>query len=267
MTNHFVSHPETGRWRLAALLPALLALALVASCDLIAGVDELVANEPCKSDGECPAMDKCHNATCDNSECVQHLLPADTVCDDDGFRTCDALGRCLCPAVGCALDAPCVDNSECESWFCNEKGECGPTPCGGPCPGVCWQCSEETNTCKVLQAGETAGGNCPDGCDGEGNCQSCTNTIQDPSETGLNCGGPKCPPCADGLGCLMPSDCQSCLCVEDLCLPPDCSNHVQDGCESAMDCGGPCGSTCAPGEACKSKQDCASHSCIDGVCG
>lgn len=286
MAAHFVSRPEHRiarlrsaaapvgdgrhrpfRWRVAAALLALAALALVASCDLIAGVDELVANEPCEAAGDCPEPSLCHRYLCDHGACVHEPLDADTNCDDGaGYRHCDVLGRCLCPAEGCANGAPCEQNSDCESWFCAE-GTCTETPCGGACPGVCWQCSLATNNCEVLPLDDTASNTCPDGCDGNGNCQSCTNETLDPSETDQDCGGPKCPPCADGKACDVPSDCLSCLCEEGTCLPPACDNHDQDGCESDVDCGGPCGPTCAPGEKCKSKQDCAFHDCDNGICG
>jgi len=250
--------------RLGAAFVVLGALGLVASCDLVAGVDDLVANPPCDNDGECGTPPICNEFRCDNGDCVLHALPEGEPCGD-GYRQCDANGRCLCPPVGCPNGATCEHGSECESGNCAE-GECMDSPCGGACPGICWQCSQSTNTCVALPSGDTAGGLCPDGCDGVGNCTSCSNGYRDGSETDDDCGGSSCPPCADGLACDLPSDCQSCICTETECQPPACGSGKKEGCESDVDCGGPCGSTCAPGEQCKSKQDCASHSCVDGTC-
>lgn len=39
----------------------------------------------------------------------------------------------------------------------------------------------------------------------------------DAEETDVDCGGPFCPACADGLGCLVGSDCESGRCEVSLC--------------------------------------------------
>lgn len=46
-------------------------------------------------------------------------------------------------------------------------------------------------------------------------------------ETGVDCGGPLCPPCFPGE-CFGPEDCETQICVDGKCLPPQC--------EFAKDC-------------------------------
>jgi hypothetical protein len=36
-------------------------------------------------------------------------------------------------------------------------------------------------------------------------------------ETGIDCGGPVCMPCGDGLGCMVDGDCQSGICLATKC--------------------------------------------------
>ncbi len=244
------------------LAAVVVPLALVASCHLIAEVDGLVANEPCETAATCQNPDICHHFTCESGLCTPNPDPVGTVCI---FGYCNAASACQCPISGCPVGAPCTQHIDCASEFC-EAQQCKPSPCGGPCGGVCWECSVADDACVPVPYGTVPNDSCPDGCDGEGNCQSCDNEVKDVDESDVNCGGPSCPACDDGAMCNVPADCHSCLCENGLCEPFDCKNGLRDGCESDVDCGGPCGSTCAPGEYCHSKQDCASHFCSEGVC-
>ncbi|MEL7159416.1 MAG: M14 family zinc carboxypeptidase [Bacteroidota bacterium] len=88
--------------------------------------------------------------------------------------------------------------------------------------------SHTTEQVAYLAFGASAGaGNCSDG-------------IQNGSETGVDCGGPDCAPCATcndgiqngsetGVDCGGP-DCAAC---------PTCSDGIQNGSETGVDCGGP----------------------------
>lgn len=67
---------------------------------------------------------------------------------------------------------------------------------------------------------------------------TCTNARLDGSETAIDCGG-ECPPCADGLDCLAPGDCESGVC-DVVCQAPACDDAVHNGDELEVDCGGPC---------------------------
>ncbi len=224
-----------------------------------------MAKEPCRSAADCGAPDICHEFTCLNGICVPNLVPAGTGCEYDGY--CDAAGTCQCFPIGCQNGASCTYDTDCASGYCNDDDkQCQPSPCGGPCGGMCMKCLEAEKVCVPVPAGDDAKGACPGECDGQGACQSCTNDSEDANETDTDCGGPTCPPCLDGETCELGADCQSCRCEAGICLPFDCGNLLRDGCESDVDCGGLCGSTCAPGEHCNFKQDCASHDCHDGIC-
>ncbi|MBK6362661.1 MAG: T9SS type A sorting domain-containing protein [Saprospiraceae bacterium] len=81
---------------------------------------------------------------------------------------------------------------------------------------------------------------------------TCTDGVQNGQETGIDCGGPTCPPCAsctDGIqnGQETGVDCGGPICPA--CAT--CSDGIQNGQETGVDCGGP---TCPP---------CAS--CTDGI--
>lgn len=50
---------------------------------------------------------------------------------------------------------------------------------------------------------------------------TCGDGAHNGQETGLDCGGPDCPPCLPGE-CGGPEDCDTKICVEGKCLPPQC---------------------------------------------
>ena len=263
------THHRSGRllaigYRVAAVVLAALPLA---TCNLIAGTDELQPHTkliPCHTAEDC--TEPCHDWTCVENDCVDAgLWPVGTPCGEQ--EQCDGQGTCHCPPLGCKDGHDCNYDRDCSSHYC-KSGKCEPAPCPTPCPGVCWQCT--AGGCAPVKQGETVGELCPSGCDGAGACPSCDNGLLDGAETDTDCGGPGCPPCADGQSCAYAADCASCICVgvgaDATCAPPECGNGVQDGCESDVDCGGACGSTCAAGEKCHAKQDCASHWCDGETC-
>ena len=103
-----------------------------------------------------------------------------------------------------------------------------------------------------VRPGKTCGVG-PD-CD-SGNCMgglcqaaSCTDGIQNGTETGQDCGGGGCPACADGKRCLRGSDCVSGVCpaATSTCAVPTCADLVKNGTETDADCGG----SCAPAKRC-----------------
>ncbi len=96
---------------------------------------------------------------------------------------------------------------------------------------------------------------------------SCTDGIQNGSETGIDCGG-TCVPCDLGMGCSTPKDCKSLVCTEAVCsMPPNatCSDGIHNGIETDVDCGGGC-PACANGKICRGFSDCASVVCSEGRC-
>jgi hypothetical protein len=102
---------------------------------------------------------------------------------------------------------------------------------GGGAPPECTSpltCPGQDDTCRVR--------NCPNGvcgfantiqgyscagpggetwvCNGQGACvaPTCSDTVRSGHETGVDCGGPDCPPCPNGESCTVYGDCQSKYC-------------------------------------------------------
>jgi hypothetical protein len=82
------------------------------------------------------------------------------------------------------------------------------------------------------ETGVDCGGSCPA-------CPTCTDGIQNGTETGVDCGGscPACPTCTDGIqngtetGVDCGGSCPAC---------PTCTDGIQNGSETGIDCGGSC---------------------------
>jgi hypothetical protein len=95
---------------------------------------------------------------------------------------------------------------------------------------------------------------------------SCGNGRQDGLETDVDCGG-GCRPCAAGQGCWAGSDCESLVCVEEVCQAATCADGLQNQGEAEVDCGGPCppcphGRPCSPlGGECEPYGVCLSGRC------
>jgi hypothetical protein len=103
--------------------------------------------------------------------------------------------------------------------------------CGGPCP-ACNHCIDGIWQPNLGETCVDCGGEC-------GACQQCSNCVQDGDESGIDCGGTFCGPCAglceDGIlnGNETGIDCGgSC----DPC--PTCTDGVMNGTEIGIDCGG-----------------------------
>ena len=110
-------------------------------------------------------------------------------------------------AAGCQLTGEknrCVTQADClDGYTCTAAGTCElPTTSCTPltCDGHCGMIDDHCG-------GTLACGACPD---------HCTNQVQDPSETDLDCGG-DCEPCGTGLHCAMTSDCLNGTCDGDTC--------------------------------------------------
>src|SRR5207302_1284298 len=98
----------------------------------------------------------------------------------------------------------------------------------------------------------TAGKGCSKGADcASGQClnnlcfelpTSCSDGTKNGTETDVDCGGAKCPPCANGKSCLTGGDCMSNACLNNMCIAPlpQCTDGMKDGTETDVDCGGTC---------------------------
>ncbi|PKN58898.1 MAG: hypothetical protein CVU56_03490, partial [Deltaproteobacteria bacterium HGW-Deltaproteobacteria-14] len=95
---------------------------------------------------------------------------------------------------------------------------------------------------------------------------SCTDGASNGAETGVDCGGGTCDPCATGGACAFGSDCASGVCTGGTCRAPTCSDGVSNGDETGPDCGGPSCGPCADGAACSVAADCLSGVCGAGMC-
>ncbi|HRP42374.1 MAG TPA: M12 family metallo-peptidase, partial [Saprospiraceae bacterium] len=107
--------------------------------------------------------------------------------------------------------------------------------------------SKQNATCSdgIKNGTETGidcgGPNCPP-------CPTCSDGIKNGQETGIDCGGPNCPPCptcSDGIknGTETGIDCGG-----PNCPPcPTCSDGIKNGTETGIDCGGP---NCPPCPTC-----------------
>src|SRR5262249_21679985 len=58
---------------------------------------------------------------------------------------------------------------------------------------------------------------------------TCSDGVQDGTETGVDCGGPSCSACQNGMGCRLDSDCASKICMSNVCVA-GCIGSVTSGC-------------------------------------
>lgn len=132
------------------------------------------------------------------------------------------------------------------------------------CNGVCTDLSTSTNNCGACGNVCAAGSACVAGA-----CvsnPSCTDGIKNGNETGVDCGGGICPPCASGQPCVVGTDCASRVCSGGVCAVAACNDAVKNGTETDVDCGGGTCSACGAGKHCAVGNDCTSKVCTAGVC-
>ena len=141
---------------------------------------------------------------------------------------------------------------------------CGDDGGGTPDAAVCVPV-DDGNPCTsdVCQANQpvhnpvTVGTACPTGtCNAAGMCvatpPTCTDTIENGTETDVDCGG-SCAPastCDTGEGCAIGADCDSGVCNVDVCAAPVCGDGVMQA-----------------GEMCDDGNDTNGDGCDDGVGG
>jgi len=220
---------------------------------------------PCAPGAVCEAAEDCTSLSCLDGVC-QRPSCADEVRNgtesgvDCGGPSCDP-----CPVLpDCETTSDCEDGEVCKLGVCRadtcangavDPGETA-ADCGGP---ACAPCDHELG-CSI--DGDCVGLRCD-----RGRCAipTCTDTVQNGTETGRDCGG-TCGLCANGIGCVADSDCASGLCDAGTCAAPACDDKILNGDESALDCGGVDCDGCAAGEDCRLDVDCASDLCVGGSC-
>ncbi|MDB4956336.1 MAG: hypothetical protein JWO36_3905 [Myxococcales bacterium] len=93
---------------------------------------------------------------------------------------------------------------------------------------------------------------------------ACHDRLRDGNETDVDCGG-SCLPCAAGVTCNVPADCQTGGCDSGHCRVPTCTDGLRDGFESDVDCGDVGCAPCAIGKVCAAGNDCTSKNCMQGI--
>lgn len=158
----------------------------------------------------------------------------------------------LCIPSGCGIFNPNVP----VGLTCSSDGECPPDQVCSAIDNRCYR-TDNAQDASVADGGVDGATDAPPGC---------VNEMRDDEETDIDCGGPSCSGCANGLMCQTNSDCQSDACGEDLRCT-SCPNGATDGLETDIDCGGSECPACQNGQACQMNSDCASDMCgADQVC-
>jgi hypothetical protein len=228
--------------------------------------------------------------------CTDGSKNGDETATDCGGSTCPACG----PNQACIAARDCASGvclglllKTCRAATCADSvkngtetdvdcgGSCTPCANGHPCrvAGDCTSgaCENDVCICKKLSCDTLphACGNISDGCGGMLNCRACSalcsNGAKDGNETAMDCGGPDCKACSDGLTCLQARDCTSHVCKATTgttltCRTPTCNDQTKNAAETDVDCGGGACPACHTGQVCKASTDCAEGPCSSNKC-
>jgi hypothetical protein len=219
----------------------------------------------------CPA----HRVHCGKRCCATgaHCIHRHCVCPGGAVvcgTSCVHVGRdphnCGHCGHHCASGQTCV-NARCVSRVpaptCRDHVRNGmetDIDCGGP---SCPRCAEGKR-CAI-------GRDCTTGFCAGGTCMAapatCSDGVHNGTESDVDCGGSKCPPCTNGKRCRSAGDCRSGYCnPSGVCATPTCSDGARNGTETDLDCGGPACPACADGKRCALDRDCVSGVCASGIC-
>ncbi len=223
----------------------------------------------CVTAADCPGADtECHTRTCAAGACGADDAPEGTalsqqVAGDCQVAQCDGSGGITsapddldlpddgkeCTVDTCSAGAP-VHTAVSVGTACTQGG-------GAHCnaAGDCVECTTGADCASLVC---TAGFTCA--------APACDDTVQNGSETDVDCGGFDCGPCATGLGCGADGDCIGGLCSGSTCAAT-CTDTQQNNAETDVDCGGPDCGPCGIGQLCTAASDCASGKCgVAGTC-
>jgi hypothetical protein len=229
---------------------------------------------PCGSPNDCPGADtECGQRTCESGTCGVSNKAAGTPLAQQKQGDCQTA---VCDGNGATTTAdddtdlpddanPCTTDTCSQGQPGHAPVAAGPTPGGVSCANGFSLCDGSGACVECLAQGDCGPG---DLCVANA-CvaATCNDQQKDGQETATDCGGPKCSPCADGLGCKVASDCTSGVCGQDgLCAKATCNDGVQNGDETAKDCGGATCPKCGPLLGCSVDGDCVGGSCVKAVC-
>lgn len=142
-----------------------------------------------------------------------------STCGDDNPCTTDECTNGFC-THNLLTVSPGPGSTECMTIACNNGASTTTVHNGGPCgTGLTCNAAGECVEC-------TANGDCTVGmrpsCDTTFSCVSCSDGIQNGTETGLDCGGGTCSKC-DGDSCGQGTECKSSECADGVCCNMACS--------------------------------------------
>jgi hypothetical protein len=222
----------------------------------------------CLASTDCAPGSSCAKNTCVPGACTDGVRDGDETDVDCGGAVC----------APCAVSKDCAKDGDCASGACDAWAphRCLADHCLDhrrdvdetdiDCGGSCAQCPPD-HYCKVNT-------DCTSGfCDvARGSfClpPQCLDGIRNGYETGVDCGGGLCDPCALGVACEVSSDCESKACdvVVHACIADHCADHAQDADETYVDCGGSSCPRCTVGTRCQVSGDCVpGHPCVGLIC-
>jgi len=216
-------------------------------------------------------------ADCQSNLCnlTTHTCAADACSDGvvSGNETdVDCGGSC---SWKCATGASCKVAADCQNGICNQATKkcaanaCGDgvknnqetaVDCGGP---TCAKCALNE---RCLAPSDCLSGIC-NAARGICGANACSDGVQSPGESGIDCGGPTCAKCSIGNSCTVNADCISANCnaTTRRCVGSACEDGVKNNTETDLDCGGAC-DKCATGLACTTGADCRSGRCLNNTC-
>lgn len=228
----------------------------------------------CQSDGECqgPPDPRCGSGKCVQGACTVEIHPGPLASQIRGD----------CQRAECSVTGELVLLQD-PSDFYDDGEQCTYDACGSQGPTN--DALANNAICPVAGAGQCYDGRCVECYELDPNMNDCppgsglvcrltqcvpphcANGQPDPGlgETSVDCGG-SCVGCYIGFPCQVGADCQSGVCVGNLCKAPTCSDGVKNDSETGIDCGAPSCPLCPPGQGCATGDDCTSGVCWAGLC-
>ncbi len=181
----------------------------------------------CNSEADC-ASGVCTTSKCQKPSCNDRVTNGtETGVDCGGACPACSLGM-PCQVADDCLSKSCDDtHSLCVAELCQDKTKNGletDQDCGGdacaPCvPGLA--CLKNSDCTSLVCNGTNKHCDAP----------SCSDAVLNQDESDTDCGGSKCPHCANAFKCRDASDCTSGVCQAKLCVPAKATGArlIQDG--------------------------------------